>query len=176
MSALMDNIFLIGFMGSGKSQVGRLLARRLQRTFVDTDTQVELAQRLTVDEVFRRFGEARFRELELQELAKVVRNDGQVVALGGGTPAREQAWELLAGRGVTVYLKRSVKQLARHLHNAVDRPLLQGVPQERLPEKIAGLLREREKWYTRAHLILECRDGWTREQTLQALLRLLELD
>lgn len=173
MSTTPENIYLLGFMGSGKSQLGRMLARHLGRHFVDTDTQVELGQGLTVAEIFRRFGDARFRELELQALEQVAGRQGQVVALGGGTPLRERAWQMIASSGASIYIKRSPQQLSLHLQGAADRPLLRGIAAPDLPGYIAELLKEREKWYTRADYILECEDGWTREQTFRALVQML---
>ncbi|MEM9022738.1 MAG: shikimate kinase, partial [Bacteroidota bacterium] len=80
------NVFLLGFMGSGKTTVGRKLARELSLPFTDLDAAIEVREGRTVTEIFEQSGEAAFRESEARALAKVLESNGQVLALGGGTP------------------------------------------------------------------------------------------
>jgi shikimate kinase len=121
------NIVLIGLMGAGKSTVGRLLARRLGRPFVDTDDVVEAEERRTVAEIFATDGERRFRELEAAAVRRVSALRGQVIAVGGGAVLDPQSATALRGTGDLVWLDAPLSALVMHLSAAGEqgaRPLL----------------------------------------------------
>lgn len=170
-----DHIYLLGFMGCGKSTLGRILANQLHRPFEDTDILIEVKMGMSVTTIFQEFGEKRFRELELEVLHELVRDCSQkkVIALGGGTPAREEAWPLLKSSGRSVYLYRTPDQLHQHVRHSTHRPILQQ-QKENIRGHIQNLLHEREPYYRRADYIFICQDSWDVEETADRLIKLLE--
>ena len=144
-------IYLIGFMGSGKSSNGEELAKQLNLKFTDLDRQLEERMGMTVPEMFAQKGEAWFREQEHQLLRQISETDDQVIACGGGTPCFYDNMEFMNSHGVTVYLKMSVKGLQSRLESQTNsRPLLQGKTGQHLEKLIHDLLEKREDWYLRA--------------------------
>lgn len=144
----MRNVYLTGFMGVGKSAVGRALARRLRRPFVDLDAAVERAAGASVAEVFARRGERAFRRLEARALAAAARRSGVVVALGGGALLDRRGRALVAGTGVLVRLTCSRRELVRRLRpGRAGRPLLAGGA---LTTRVAALMKARRAAYGRA--------------------------
>src|ERR1700741_2364881 len=106
-----DNVILVGFMGAGKSSVGRILARRLGRCFVETDDLITAREGRSIPEIFRDAGEARFRELEAETLEALALKSGEVIATGGGTPCREGRMEQLRALGTVVWLDADLREL-----------------------------------------------------------------
>lgn len=138
-------IYLMGMMGSGKSTLGRALAGALARPFVDLDERIERRAGLTISEIFQRYGESRFRDLESAALAEVRLEPGVVVALGGGTPTRAANRELLSAGGCVVYLRARPDTLVERLPDATDRPLLRDTTDRK--RTLRELLAEREPLY-----------------------------
>lgn len=116
-------IFLVGFMGSGKTVVGRLLARELEREFVDTDERVQRTAGRSIDEIFRQFGEAHFRSLEREVLRSLDPGAGAVVATGGGAFADAATRRWLSSSGHTVWLDVSLEVARRRVGDGAGRPL-----------------------------------------------------
>ena len=120
-------IYLVGFMGSGKTTVGRLLADRLGWSFVDLDTEIETEQGMPIAEIFDRHGEEQFRKLETEALRRRVRlvqtGRPMVVALGGGAFAQASNYELVENNGVTVWLDCPVRVAWRRVEADSGRPL-----------------------------------------------------
>ncbi len=136
---LPDRIVLIGFMGSGKSTVGTILARRLGRDFVDTDALVERRARKTIARIFAEEGEAAFRDAEAGVLAGLARRGGLVVATGGGAPAQPRnGWFFSAG-AVTFHLRVSLAAARERTGRESTRPLL-GRPDEEVRMLYEGRL------------------------------------
>ena len=169
-----QNIYLIGFMGSGKTRLGTSLAETLRWPFVDIDALIEGEQGMSIVEIFEKHGEAHFRKLEMQALRQLAKSRGRVIALGGGTPTQEKAWKYLRNSGITIYLNRSPEQLLHNLRDDTQRPILKQAPPEQPLVFIRQLLATRESYYRQADLVLECDDGWTKEETFYHLLCLLE--
>ncbi len=146
-------IYLVGFMGSGKSTVGKLLAERLGWTFVDLDEEIEAEQKTTIAEIFAKQGEERFRELETEAIrkrVKVVRSGRPtVLALGGGAFVREENYELLADHGVTVWLDCPLEIAWRRVEPCTNRPLARDAA------KFAELFAARRPGYARAEYRVE---------------------
>ena len=166
-----DHIFLIGLSGSGKSTVGRLLAERLGRPFVDTDALIEEAAGQSIPAIFRERGEAAFRELEARALARAARSGAAVIATGGGAPAHADARRILA-EGYAVWLAVSPAVAARRLASQETdepRPLLAGDPRQRLE----ALLEARRDHYRRADARIDV-DALTPPQACDEILRLRE--
>jgi len=151
------NIILTGFMGCGKTTVGRLLARRLGRKFADLDREIEIKGHRRIPAIFRESGERAFREMEFRAIRGLVRRNGLVVAVGGGAPVfpRNRRWLKRAGK--IVYLRVPSRVLAARLLQGRTRPLL--APARRDPGAVDALVKDllgrREKHYRRADLTVE---------------------
>jgi len=120
-------IYLVGFMGSGKSTIGRLLAERLGWQFADLDEEIEAQQATTIAELFDKMGEPEFRRIESTALRKHVRTiecgRPTVVALGGGTFVQADNFELLENHGVTIWLDCPLEMVRHRVEHATHRPL-----------------------------------------------------
>jgi shikimate kinase len=128
-----SNVFLIGPMGSGKTAVGRQLARELDLPFYDSDAEIERRTGVDIPFIFDKEGEAGFREREREAIAALTAMAGIVLATGGGAVLLAQNRQLLAARGRVVYLETSVAQQAHRVRYGRHRPLLtQGDPADRL--------------------------------------------
>lgn len=152
-------IFLIGYMGSGKSSVGKKLAAKLGMDFIDLDDHIEEAYGKTIPAIFEEEGEDRFRELEHLYLKNLVPKDNLVISLGGGTPCFYNNIELINNNGISVYLKMSVDALAHRLINAKKkRPLIQDMSEVDLKFFIENNLSKREPFYLQAHYKVKAKD------------------
>lgn len=144
-------------MGSGKSTVGRLLAERLNRPFVDADAEIERAAGAKVSEIFAREGEAGFRARERAAI-EAAAGSGAIVALGGGAIAQEGAAGRLAASGTIVYLRARPETLLRRVGEDDTRPLLQGLGRAARRERLERLLSERAQYYEQARIVIEADD------------------
>jgi shikimate kinase len=162
-------IYLVGFMGSGKTTVGRLLADRLGWSFVDLDVDIEAEQGLSIAEIFDRFGEERFRKLEAEALRRRVRmaqaGRPMVVALGGGAFAQQGNFELVTHNGVTVWLDCPPAVAWQRVESNSHRPLA------RDPQQFTALYDLRRACYGRADFRVEAA-GDEPESVVEALLAL----
>ena len=147
-----ENIFLIGFMGAGKTTVGRILANKLKLAYLDLDEVIEKELKLTVQEIFSRFGEDIFRDAETKALQTITQKDKQVVATGGGVVLRKENWETMEANGITVYLKAPAEVLWSRVKNNTSRPLLQV---ENPFERLCELLSRRIPLYEKSDLIVD---------------------
>jgi shikimate kinase len=133
-----ENIVLIGFMGSGKSTVGRLVARRLRFQFLDTDQLIAERARMTIPEIFERHGEEHFRERESAVLESLIGVKRHVFATGGGIVTQPRNIPLLRQLGLVVLLSADPEEILRRVSRNADRPLLQVEnPRERVLEMMA---------------------------------------
>ena len=146
-------------MAVGKSAVGRNLAKRLYKHFVDLDRMIEKRAGLKVREIFDAKGETYFRELEKQTLADVLKLPGQVIATGGGVVMDEENLRLLREKTLLVCLIASTDVILARVGNGTKRPLLKG-PNRR--ERVEELLKQRADKYAQAHIIVD-----TSQLTLQ---------
>ncbi|HWP81677.1 MAG TPA: shikimate kinase [Bacteroidota bacterium] len=152
-------IFLTGFMGSGKSTIGPILANTLGFQFVDLDKLIEERAGQRIVEIFETKGEKHFRELERQLLAEVASASDFVISLGGGTIANEENVRLIKEHGALVYLKLSPEEVLRRVSHRNDRPMLkdeQGrvLPPDELKRRVLSLLQHREQYYNQADIIV----------------------
>ncbi len=148
---MQNNIYLIGFMASGKTTLGRQLAERLDYQFIDLDEEIEKKHELSVSGIFEKYGESRFRSLESETLKEVSLRTGCVVATGGGTPCYFSNMEQMNRSGVTVYLQVSVAEIFRRLSGTQrHRPLIHGLQGEELKKFISGQITKREPFYLQA--------------------------
>lgn len=145
----MNRIFLIGFMGSGKSTLGKELANRLDFTFIETDSWIEQQENKTISEIFSENGEEYFRKKEKEFLLHAQLLDECVVATGGGMPCFDNNLELMNQLGTTIWLDVEENVLLERLENEKSaRPLI--ATSENLQEKIHELLESRKKFYAQA--------------------------
>jgi shikimate kinase len=152
----MGLIFLIGFMGSGKTTLGRKLAARMDYGFIDLDHKLEQQVELSIAEYFTLFGEDAFRKLESEVLKKTVYPENAIISTGGGLPYFFNNMEWMNANGRTVYIKLSPKTLADRLENGKEeRPLLQEKHGEALVAFIEQKLGERESFYSQANIIVD---------------------
>jgi shikimate kinase len=149
------NIALTGFMAVGKSAVGRALAKRLKRRFVDLDRVIEKSERMKVKDIFSRKGEAYFRRLEKQKLAQVLARGEQIIATGGGVVMDGDNVKLLREKSLLVCLTASAEVLLKRAGTGAKRPLLKGGDRR---ERIEELLKQREKNYVLAHAAIDTSD------------------
>jgi len=149
-----NKIFLIGFMGCGKSTVGRLLAARLNWNFIDLDEQIVAHEQMPIEQIFAVHGEPYFRALELALLEPLLFHEKMVVALGGGTPVQEAAWPVLR-HGLTIYLRCHPDELFRRLKDDHQRPMLGRMPPDERLLHIKNLLTLREPFYCRADFTVD---------------------
>ena len=142
-----NNIILTGFMGAGKTSLGRAAARKLKIPFLDTDQLITEREGISINEIFARHGEEYFRSLETQTLRELKEREGAyILSVGGGLPLRQENRPLLKELGCVIYLSTSPETLAGRLEGDQTRPILrQGEGTRR--EKIERILREREPGY-----------------------------
>src|SRR5215207_3245711 len=146
LSCMDDNIVLVGFMGAGKSSVGRVLARRLGRCLVETDDMITAAEGRSIPQIFAAEGEAYFRAAEDEVLRLLALKRGEVIATGGGLPCREGRPEALHSLGTVVWLSGDFDTLYERALRGGDRPMLAG----RTRDDVRALYRSREPFYARA--------------------------
>ena len=142
-------------MAVGKSAVGRALAKRLKRRFVDLDRVIEKSERMKVKDIFSRKGEAYFRRLEKQKLAQVLARGEQIIATGGGVVMDGDNVKLLREKSLLVCLTASAEALLKRAGTGAKRPLLKGGDRR---ERIEELLKQREKNYVLAHAAIDTSD------------------
>jgi shikimate kinase len=159
-------------MAVGKSAVGRTLARKLKRRFVDLDKVIEKAEGMKVRDIFEQKGEPYFRQRERETLAQVLEREGQVIATGGGIVIDEENIKLLQEKAMLVCLDASTDVLLKRAGNGDKRPLLKG---SRRKERIEEILRQRENSYARAHARVET-SNLTINEVAEKIVTLLNLE
>ena len=149
----MENIILIGYMGSGKTTIGKNLAKQKKYKFVDTDEMIVEQQRRSINEIFVIVGEQAFRDMETAFLRQLIaeKKEHMVISTGGGMPLRAENRQLLSHLGKVIYLKASPKTIYKRIKGDTTRPLLQCEnPMKRIEEMIA----EREPLYEQGATIV----------------------
>lgn len=149
-------ISLIGYMGSGKSHISKLLSQKINFKLIDLDHQIILKHQKKISEIFTEHGEIFFRKEEKSVLEDILKLDNDIVlSLGGGTPVYYNNMDLIKSKSKSVFLQASVSTLTdRLLRQKAKRPLIAHLPDEDLPEFIAKHLFERNAFYNRAEFII----------------------
>ena len=145
------SVILVGFMGAGKSTIGRILARRLSLCFVETDAMITAREGRPIPEIFVEGGEAHFRRLEAEVLDLLADKRGHVIATGGGFPCRPGVMERLRELGTVVWLATGFDAAYERASRVGGRPMLAG----RSREETAALYEARQAYYRRAHLSVD---------------------
>lgn len=150
----MAQIFLVGYMGSGKSTTGKQLASRMHMPFFDLDSEVEASVGMPVSRIFETLGEAGFRGAERAALQRLTSTYTDLIcATGGGTPCFYDNMQHMNTQGVTVYLEMDVKSIVYRLQHAKqERPLIAGKTEAELFVFVADHLQQREEFYNEAHI------------------------
>ena len=152
----MIRIILIGYMGAGKTTVGKALAKELGVPFYDLDWYIESRMRKTVAQIFAEKGEEGFRKIEHNMLHEIAEFEDVIVSCGGGTPCFFDNIDYMNQQGPVVYLKADPEVLCKHLAMSKnDRPLLRGKSPEELITFIREQLEKREPFYTKARYTLD---------------------
>ena len=152
----MKRIILIGYMGAGKTTVGKALSKELGIPFYDLDWYIESRRRKTVPQIFAEVGEAGFREIERNMLHEVAEFEDVIISCGGGTPCFFDNMDYMNQQGQVIYLKADPEVLYKHLlMGKTERPLLKGKSPEELIAFIRQQLEQREPFYTKAAFTLD---------------------
>jgi len=148
----MKNIILTGFMGTGKTAVGRELSRILDMKLIDADTEIEKSEKITINEIFKQFGEPRFREIETDMIRKLSESKNTIISTGGGAVLKQENMDILRKNGVIVCLTASPETIFERTSTNNDRPLLQV---ENPLKKINELLNFRKPFYEKADVMID---------------------
>jgi len=147
-------ISLVGYMGSGKSHISKILSEKLNFKLIDLDKEISRRNKLTIPEIFDKKGEIYFRKLEREALEEILASEENVIlSLGGGTPVYYNNMEIINHNSKSVFLRASVGTLSeRLLKQKEKRPLIANISDENLPEFIAKHLFERNEFYNKAQV------------------------
>lgn len=143
-------IFLVGFMCSGKTTLGRMLSDRLGWTFLDVDEEIQKLENMSIPEIFERKGEVYFRRLELDLLSNLSEGEEVIISTGGGLGANQKAMDLMKSKGLVIWLKIDFETFLKRCGGDTSRPLL-----KKNKEELFKLFEDRSKVYSQSHLILD---------------------
>lgn len=151
-------LYLIGYMGCGKSTIGRKVSRLGSIEFIDTDSQVELREHCSVSDVITHCGEEYFRQVEREVLLSTEESERAIVSTGGGLPIWSDNMEQIRRLGVSVYLRRSPSKILSRLtpYGRAKRPKFRGLNDDELLEFMTRHLAEREPIYMQADVVIDC--------------------
>lgn len=150
-----QKVILIGYMGSGKTTLGKKLSRELKVPFIDSDEQITIKFSKTISQIFTEEGEDAFRRKESDFIGTLMKESGFVLSTGGGMPCFNNNMEVLNRLGCTIYLKNTSEALAdRLMISKNERPLIQGMSKEELILFIDENIQKREIYYNQAQIIL----------------------
>ncbi|NEN24463.1 shikimate kinase [Cryomorpha ignava] len=149
------NVYLIGYMGVGKTTIGKRLSRRLEYAYCDLDAQIELETKSSISALFAEKGEAAFRKIESEVLSNIP-NNGTVISTGGGAPCHNDNLDFMLKAGIVVWLKMSPEMIvSRLLPGKAKRPLIAKLKDDELLDFVKAHLRKREPTYSRADISLD---------------------
>lgn len=164
-----NNLILTGFMGTGKTSLGKLLAEKLGRCFIDLDQKIEQDTGLTVPQIFEMYGEKYFRELEKKAVEEVSQRRNLVIATGGGTVKDEENIRMLKSSGMIICLTTEPEEIFRRTERRGERPVLDESAEDRLAT-IKKLLAERQKFYAQADYTVDTTE-WSPLQIMNDICR-----
>lgn len=169
----MKNIVLTGFMGVGKNVIGKKLAKELGLKFVNTDDIIEKEEGITITQIFKKFGEKHFRELEKEVVKKVAQRKDQVISTGGGVVLDRENISNLKKNGVIIYLWASPEVIRERMKKETHRPLLEGVNREK---RIEELLDYRKPFYKKSADYIVDTSHLTVEKIVEKILKYLRFE
>ena len=148
----MKNIILTGFMGTGKTVVAKELARLLGMKVVDVDTEIEKYKQMSINEIFKQFGEPKFREIETEIIKQVSENNNVIISMGGGAVLKQENMDAVRKNGVIICLTATPETILERTSSNKDRPLLHV---ENPLERIKELLQLRTPFYEKADIMID---------------------
>lgn len=152
-------LYLIGFMASGKTSIGKKIAKKLDYKFIDLDDYLEEKYNKTIPDIFKQDGEDKFREMEKDTLHDTFKMKKVIIACGGGTPCFFDNIEQINKNGFSIYLNRTVDYLVYKLmHAKTIRPLVQNKTEDELKQYIKNTLKHREQYYKKATKTIKIKD------------------
>jgi len=156
---MVQRIYLIGFMGSGKSTVGKRLALRLKYSFVDMDAEIEKEVGMSIGRIFEEKGEDEFRRLEHEVVYRTSEMEKVVISTGGGVPCFFDNMEIINRNGISIYLKMTSEDLLKRLKGSkYERPLIRDLSNDEMADYIREKLREREPYYLKSKYVIDGKD------------------
>jgi shikimate kinase len=158
------NIFLLGFMATGKSRVGAELAELLQWDAIDTDEMIEKSTGKSISEIFTFYGEAGFREIEKKIVTEVCEKKNCVISLGGGAVLDPENWRAITNSGITICLTASEDVLFERISQKSNRPLMAAESHEEMRTRMNRLLQKRLPYYSRADVTFQSKEEVTAEE------------
>lgn len=164
------NIFLIGFMGCGKSTMARLLTEELHKELIEMDETIEKEEQRTINEIFATDGEQHFRDLESQLIVRIADKGGMIVSCGGGAILRVENVSNMKKNGTVVYLSATPETIYERVRYSTNRPLLNG---NMNVEYISELMSKRVDKYEKAADIILCVDGKTKSEIVEEIKSLI---
>ncbi len=167
----MKNIVLTGFMGTGKTAVGRKLSRLLNMELIDVDTEIEKSQKMTINDMFKKFGEPRFREIETEMIKKLSGKENIIISTGGGAVLKQENLDVLREKGIIVCLLATPETILRRTSHNSNRPLLQV---EDPSGKINELLNFRKPFYEKADIMIDT-EGKTPIQIAEEIIEKIKI-
>ena len=152
----MENIYLVGMPGSGKTTLGKKLANTLDYEFVDLDFLIQQNEGMSIEQIFEEKGEDFFREIERMYLQSTNKLNKTIISTGGGTPYYFDNMDWINQHGLSIFLNISLEQLMqRVLQNPTKRPLLRGLTETEVNEKLLNLMEVRNPYYLKSKLIVD---------------------
>lgn len=165
------SIFIVGCPASGKSTFGRALARSLGREFIDLDRYIENRFHSSIPDIFTQKGEAAFREMENKMLREAGEFENVVIACGGGTPCHGENMKWMLCHGHVIWLEASLQKVVSRLMLNSRRPMFKGLNKDDAEAKLRSLLREREQYYSLAHIRFSGEKLENREEIASTVMR-----
>ncbi len=175
---MMKPVFLIGYMGCGKTTLGEVLARQMGLHFIDLDEFIETRQGLSINEIFAQMGEARFRELETEALGEVAAMTDVIIGCGGGTPCHGDNMALMNQAGITVWLTTSPERITARLllpEHKSKRPKIANLPDDAVLPLVEQELQIRAPYYRQSRLQFDSTDIETGADTIRTAHRLADI-
>ena len=161
------NIYLIGFMGVGKSTIGKLLAKEMAGQLVEMDETIEAEQGISINEIFAKYGETHFRDLESELVKRIAGGEGNIISCGGGAVLRAENVDNMKKSGQIVFVSATPETIYKRVRYSTNRPLLNG---NMNVEYIAGLMEKRRALYEGAADITISTDGKTQNEIVEEIL------
>jgi len=168
-----NNLFLIGMMGSWKSTVGQELAETLEMEFIDTDDVIEEMTDMKVVDIFKEFGQKRFREMESAFFIEKAKVPGQIFSTGGGIVLEKKNRKVLHNNGICIFLDAAPQTLAKRIHNTTERPLL--ADSANIEERLQSIWNDRNEYYKKCARYTVNTDHLEPSQVLNEILKILEV-
>lgn len=168
------HIFFTGFMASGKSRVGRALAERMNRPFIDTDALIAERAGKTISEIFEQDGEAAFRKMERETIEELAaETEPKVISLGGGALSQDSVVTAIRKAGILIRLWATPEVLSERIGRKNTRPLMAGLNDEERLAKVKAMLAERERWYAKADFSVESSNEFSEQHVADKILQTL---